>query len=26
LSYDVNPKDLRRKVAQAAIDKGQYPF
>lgn len=26
LTYDVNPKDLRRKVAQAAIDKGQYPF
>lgn len=26
LAYDVNPKDLRRKVAKAAIDKGAYPF
>ncbi|MCO5232057.1 MAG: acyl-CoA dehydrogenase family protein [Chitinophagales bacterium] len=26
LAYDVNPKELRRKVAQAAIQKGAYPF
>lgn len=26
MTYDVNPKDLRRQVAQAAIDKGAYPF
>ncbi len=26
MAYDVNPKDLRRQVAQAAINKGAYPF
>lgn len=26
MAYDVNPKELRRQVAQAAIDKGAYPF
>lgn len=26
LAYDVNPKELRRKVAKAAIEKGAYPF
>jgi len=26
MAYDVNPKELRRQVARAAISKGDYPF
>lgn len=26
MAYDVNPKELRRKVAKAVIDKNDYPF
>ncbi|MCO5247921.1 MAG: acyl-CoA dehydrogenase family protein [Chitinophagales bacterium] len=26
MTYDVNPKDLRRQVAQAVINAGKYPF
>jgi hypothetical protein len=26
MAYDVNPKELRRQIAKAAIEKNDYPF